>query len=122
MATCSKIIVQKGSSDGDGDEHNGIMNNPKISVSIYNPTEKIKQQGGAEITVREFLDFLKTAYQVHDNLEGVLIENGMPEAVDWIRLKESELVKPRSIAIQTSDSKMLKSEDKKGKVRRFFCN
>lgn len=59
----------------------------------------------SEITVKEFLDFLKTAYQVHDSLEGVLLENGLTETVDWIKLKESELVKPKDVSCQTSESK-----------------
>lgn len=60
----------------------------------------------SEITVREFLDFLKTAYQVHENLEGLLLENGLNETVDWIKLKESELVKPKDVQCQTSDTKL----------------
>lgn len=87
----------------------------KFSVTVYNPKDRIQSMGGSEITVKEFLDFLKTAYQVQDSLEGVLLENGMPEAVDWIKLKESELVKPKNVGCQTSEAK-LRSDEKKGKV------
>lgn len=62
--------------------------------------------GNSNITVKEFLDFLKTAYQVQDSVEGVLLENGLSDSVDWIKLKESELVRPRDVSCQTSDSKI----------------
>lgn len=51
--------------------------------------------------------------QVTDSVEGILLADGMTEAVDWIRLKETELVKPREVACQTSDTK-IKTDEKKG--------
>lgn len=76
------------------------------------PSVKITDRASvvnSNITVREFLDFLKTAYQVQDSVEGVLLENGLSETVDWIKLKESDLVRPREVSCQTSDSKIKSS-------------
>lgn len=116
LATFSQAsMVSKVDSDSNDSGTQMEPISSKISVTIYNPKEKIKAMGGAEITIKEFLDYIKTAYQVQDSLEGVLLENGMPEAVDWIRLKESELVKPKNIACQTSATS-IRSEDRKGKV------
>lgn len=36
-------------------------------------------------------------------MEGVLLTDGNTEAVDWIKLKETEFAKPKGVAIQTSD-------------------
>lgn len=83
------------------------------SSGTKNKDESVPNQG-SEITIKEFLDFLKTAYQVQDNIEGILKSEGLTDIVDWLELKETKLVKPpNEIAIQTSDSK-LKQDDKKG--------
>ncbi|KYB24624.1 hypothetical protein TcasGA2_TC031746 [Tribolium castaneum] len=60
-----------------------------------------------EITIKEFLDFLKTAYQVQDNLENLLLANGMTEAVDWLKLKENELVKPKESETDSKEKRDL---------------
>ncbi|XP_017786703.1 PREDICTED: uncharacterized protein KIAA1841 homolog [Nicrophorus vespilloides] len=57
-----------------------------ITVNVDKP----KSKENSEITVKEFLDFLKTAYQVNDNLEGILIQEGMTDVVDWLKLKNSK--------------------------------
>lgn len=75
-------------------------------IKINNNEKPLISPTTSEITVREFLDFLKTAYQVNDSLEGVLLENGLTETVDWIKLKESELVKPKDVCCQTSEMKI----------------
>uniref|UniRef100_A0AAR5Q9I9 SANT and BTB domain-containing protein n=2 Tax=Dendroctonus ponderosae TaxID=77166 RepID=A0AAR5Q9I9_DENPD len=63
----------------------------------------------AHITISEFLNFLKTAYQVQDSVEGVLLEGGMSEAVNWLKSKEIEsTIKGRSMSVQTSDTLLRK--------------
>lgn len=86
---------------------NNVNSNNGSGVSdTENNTNQIVSPCVSEITIREFLDFLKTAYQVHDNLEGLLLENGLNETVDWIKLKENDLVKPKDVQCQTSDAKI----------------
>ncbi|KAJ3620789.1 hypothetical protein MTP99_004710 [Tenebrio molitor] len=68
----------------------------------------------SEITIKEFLDFLRTAYQVQDSLESMLLANGMTEAVDWLKLKENELVKPKDIEPEPKP----KQEDKRDLTRK----
>lgn len=84
---------------------------------------KLKEDAnkGSEITIREFLDFLKTAYQVQDNIEGILRSEGLTDIVDWLELKENSLVKPNEIAVQTSEPKINKDE-KKGIVQNDLIN
>lgn len=82
--------------------------------SDYSAKFKEDPNKGSEITIKEFLDFLKTAYQVQDNIEGILKSEGLTDIVDWLELKENCLVKPpNEIAVQTSESN-IKSDDKKG--------
>lgn len=57
----------------------------------------------AEISIKEFLDFLKTAYQVSDSVEDILSAEGLVEEVDWIKLKNSEIVKPKAASCQTTN-------------------
>lgn len=45
-----------------------------------------------------------------DSLEGHLVSDGMTEVVNWIKLKESELVKPRDFGCQTMDLKEYKKK------------
>lgn len=56
------------------------------------------------ISMKEFLGYLQTAYQVTDSVEEILQAEGMVEAVDWIKLKNTELVKPKTVSCQTSMS------------------
>lgn len=63
------------------------------------------KQQKSHITVTEFLNFLKTAYQVQGSLEGMLLEGGIGDAVTWLKSKEAEFaLKGPSAAIQTSDT------------------
>ncbi|KAI4454329.1 hypothetical protein MML48_9g00006023 [Holotrichia oblita] len=87
-----------------------------IKKSEHPPKFKEDTCKGSEITIKEFLDFLKTAYQVQDNIEGILRSEGLTDIVDWLELKENSLVKPNEIAVQTSDPKV-KQDDKKEKKR-----
>ncbi|KAK9700510.1 SANT and BTB domain regulator of CSR, BTB domain [Popillia japonica] len=87
-----------------------------IKKSDHPPKFKEDTSKGSEITIKEFLDFLKTAYQVQDNIEGILRSEGLTDIVDWLELKENSLVKPNEIAVQTSDPKV-KQDDKKEKKR-----
>lgn len=89
-----------------------------IKKSDHPPKFKEDTSKGSEITIKEFLDFLKTAYQVQDNIEGILRSEGLTDIVDWLELKENSLVKPNEIAVQTSDPKV-KQDDKKGKCSNF---
>ncbi|KAK9874424.1 hypothetical protein WA026_002768 [Henosepilachna vigintioctopunctata] len=68
------------------------------------------QQSCSEITIKEFLEFLKTAYQVQESLEGILMASGMTEAIDWLKLKESQFIKRSEIACQTSEKEILVKE------------
>nr|XP_022910677.1 uncharacterized protein KIAA1841 homolog [Onthophagus taurus] len=76
----------------------------------------------SEITVKEFLDFLKTAYQVQENIEGILKNEGHTEIVDWLELKQNNLIKPKDIAIQTSDIKVNATEKKQPLQYFEICN
>ncbi|XP_023022944.2 SANT and BTB domain regulator of class switch recombination isoform X1 [Leptinotarsa decemlineata] len=77
-----------------------------------------KQEGNvSHISIKEFLNFLKTAYQVQDSVEGILISGGMSEAVNWLKRKENQMIlKKNSICCQTSDIYL--QEDKKEVVRK----
>ncbi|KAF5285121.1 hypothetical protein FQA39_LY16810 [Lamprigera yunnana] len=70
-----------------------------------------KVPDGSSITICQFLDFLKTAYQVTGSIEAVLLADGMTKMVDWIKLKESELVKPRDFACQADIKDTKKKSD-----------
>nr|CAH7742784.1 unnamed protein product [Callosobruchus chinensis] len=75
---------------------------------------KKKNEMSSHISVKEFLNYLKTAYQLqdNDNGDGILMSGGMKDAVDWLKSKENqELLRINSICCQTSDS--LLQEDKK---------
>lgn len=59
--------------------------------------------------------------QVHDSLENILAANGMNEAVDWLKLKENELVKAKDSDTDTRQ----KTDEKRGNKRKIkpnFCN
>lgn len=72
----------------------------------------------SHITVTEFLNFLKTAYQVQGSLEGMLLEGGMGDAVTWLKSKEAEFaLKGPSAAIQTSDTLLQTSETEQDPLR-----
>ncbi|XP_019874346.2 SANT and BTB domain regulator of class switch recombination isoform X2 [Aethina tumida] len=43
----------------------------------------------SQITIKEFLTVLTAAYQVHESVEGVLMEGGKTEALNWLRMKEN---------------------------------
>ncbi|XP_018323565.1 uncharacterized protein KIAA1841 homolog [Agrilus planipennis] len=86
--------------------------NSKFAVKIINTKAKkdIKPvDGKSSITVKQFLGFLKTAYQVQENIEDILLANGMQEAVDWIKLKESELIRT-DFSCQTSQTNLTDNE------------
>lgn len=68
----------------------------KIISKVENEKKK------AEISMKEFLDFLRTAYQVTDSVEDILSAEGLIEEVDWIKLKNSELVRPKTVSCQTT--------------------
>ncbi|KAK5638995.1 hypothetical protein RI129_013290 [Pyrocoelia pectoralis] len=70
--------------------------------------KKTSSQEGSEITMKQFFDFLKTAYQVTDSIETAGLGDGMLQFIDWVKLKESELLKPREIACQTIETKEIK--------------
>ncbi|KAG5897817.1 hypothetical protein JTB14_011817 [Gonioctena quinquepunctata] len=58
----------------------------------------------SQISIQEFLSFLKTAYQVQDPVEGMLMSNGMTEVVNWLKKKETQIVlKRNSVCCQTSE-------------------
>nr|CAI5830457.1 unnamed protein product [Callosobruchus analis] len=76
--------------------------------------DKKKNELSSHISVKEFLNYLKTAYQLqdNDNGDGILMSGGMKDAVDWLKRKENqELLRINSICCQTSDT--LLQEDKK---------
>ncbi|XP_063927415.1 SANT and BTB domain regulator of class switch recombination [Zophobas morio] len=81
--------------------------------SVVTVTSK-QSSNCSEITIKEFLDFLRTAYQLQDSLETMLLNNGMTQAVDWLKLKENDLVKPK----ETETEPKLKAEDKKDLVKK----
>ncbi|KAL1502409.1 hypothetical protein ABEB36_007555 [Hypothenemus hampei] len=59
----------------------------------------------AQITIGEFLNFLKTAYQVQESVEGLLVEGGMKDVVTWLKSKEVEFAtNTKSLSVQTSDT------------------
>ncbi|CAH1981640.1 unnamed protein product [Acanthoscelides obtectus] len=74
-----------------------------------------KKNESSHISVKEFLNYLKTAYQLQDNEsggDGILMSGGMKDAVDWLKSKENqELLRINSICCQTSDT--LLQEDAK---------
>ncbi|KAF5284217.1 hypothetical protein FQR65_LT00217 [Abscondita terminalis] len=80
-----------------------------METSSKSKSEEQTKKNASEITFKQFLDFLKTAYQVNDSVEGMLLAEGMTDIVDWIKLKESELVKPRDFACQTEFKKKSES-------------
>lgn len=63
-----------------------------------------REKNSTEISMKEFLDFLRTAYRVADTVEDTLSAEGLMEEVDWIKLKNSQLVKPRSSSSQLSNA------------------
>lgn len=64
----------------------------------------VLQNSRTEISMKQFLDFLRTAYQVTDSVEDVLQAEGMVEEVDWIKLKNTEMIKPKAVSCQTSQT------------------
>lgn len=47
----------------------------------------------SEISMKQFLDFLRTAYQVADTVEDTLAqEEGTSDVINWIKLKNTEFV------------------------------
>ncbi|XP_018562047.1 uncharacterized protein KIAA1841 homolog [Anoplophora glabripennis] len=69
--------------------------------AIIKPHIKLKSSPEAsQISIQEFLNFLKTAYQVQDSVEGILMSGGMSEAVNWLKRKENQM-SLKSICCQT---------------------
>ncbi|CAH0549026.1 unnamed protein product [Brassicogethes aeneus] len=59
-----------------------------ISVKTKSNAPKLSENC-SQITIKEFLTLLTTAYQVQDSVEGVLMEGGKIEALNWLRMKEN---------------------------------
>ncbi|XP_044764034.1 uncharacterized protein KIAA1841 homolog isoform X2 [Coccinella septempunctata] len=85
-----------------------MFSNKLVSQGKTSPKTEI--QSCSEITVKEFLEFLKTAYQVQESLEGILTASGMTQAIDWLKLKESQFIKRNETACQTSSTPSLYKE------------
>lgn len=68
----------------------------KVSQEKNTVVAKADKNSASEISIKQFLDFLRTAYQVSESVEETLSSaEGTAEAVDWIKLKNTELVKPK---------------------------
>lgn len=90
----------------------------KFSIDVAATTKFEKSNPPpSEITVRQFLEFLRTAYQVQDTVEGTLLSQGFKEAVDWIKLKDTQLVK-REAEVQTSNIRIGDAGEKRDLGRR----
>ncbi|CAG9854294.1 unnamed protein product [Phyllotreta striolata] len=73
----------------------------KLYQKDSKPSKK-QDDAASQISIKEFLNFLKVAYQVQDSIENVLTANGMTEAVEWLKRKETLLLlNQNSISIQT---------------------
>lgn len=69
----------------------------KVSQEKNTVVAKADKNAASEISIKQFLDFLRTAYQVSESVEETLSSvEGTAEAVDWIKLKNTELVKPKT--------------------------
>ncbi|GLV36803.1 uncharacterized protein CBL_02362 [Carabus blaptoides fortunei] len=69
----------------------------KVSQEKNMVVGKTDKNCASEISIKQFLDFLRTAYQVSESVEETLSSvEGTAEAVDWIKLKNTELVKPKT--------------------------
>ena len=75
---------------------------------------KRSEHGNSEISFKEFMDFLKTAYQIQGNVDSILKSEGMSDVVNWLQVKENNLIKPKEMAVQTSDANL--GSVKKGKT------
>ncbi|XP_076256247.1 SANT and BTB domain regulator of class switch recombination isoform X2 [Rhynchophorus ferrugineus] len=88
-------------------------------IMTVKTVNKKQESDSSQISISEFLNFLKTAYQVQESIEGILIQGGMTEAVNWLREKEAEFSKKlRSASIQTSETTLQKGA---GDERRDIC-
>ncbi|XP_050302021.1 SANT and BTB domain regulator of class switch recombination-like isoform X2 [Anthonomus grandis grandis] len=87
-------------------EENKTENISKEIICIKSTSNKPRGDGDlSQISISEFLSYLKTAYQVQDSVEDLLMEGGMNEAVEWLKSKEAEFSrKGKSLAVQTSNS------------------
>ncbi|KAJ8933777.1 hypothetical protein NQ314_013813 [Rhamnusium bicolor] len=99
--------------------------NSKTTISVK-ATNKLKiNSDAAQISIREFLNFLKTAYQVQDSVEGILLSGGMTEAVNWLKCKENQIaLKKNSSYSQTSDTNLSNEsgDDKNVNSKRSLTN
>uniref|UniRef100_A0A6P7FTN9 Uncharacterized protein KIAA1841 isoform X1 n=1 Tax=Diabrotica virgifera virgifera TaxID=50390 RepID=A0A6P7FTN9_DIAVI len=73
-----------------------------LNSSLMESKSKINTMPTSEISIKEFLNFLRTAYQVQDSIESILTANGMTDAVEWLKRKETlMLLNQNSISCQT---------------------
>lgn len=56
-------------------------------------------------------------FKVQDSIEGTLLAQGFKEAVDWIKLKDSQLVR-REASAQTSNTQIEDGNEKRDYTRR----
>lgn len=76
-----------------------------------------KPEISSEISMKEFLDFLRTAYQVADSVEDTLASvEGTSEVVNWIKLKNTSLVQNKSITCNDSGNAVEDPENMKQKL------
>ncbi|CAG9815083.1 unnamed protein product [Phaedon cochleariae] len=80
------------------------LNSDSPTIEVKTKNKSKADENVSEISIKEFLNFLKTAYQVQESVENFMISNGMTEAVNWLKLKENQLVlQQNSISSQTSN-------------------
>lgn len=91
----------------------GDNENVSAATTIAVSTAYKDSKGKSHISIEEFLNFLKTAYQIQESVEGVLMSGGLTDAVNWLKKKETQnLLKENSICCQTSETVL--HDEKKG--------
>ncbi|XP_056633880.1 SANT and BTB domain regulator of class switch recombination [Diorhabda sublineata] len=83
------------------------MESEQVKPLSTNTVEKSKFKADtvpvSEISIKEFLNFLRTAYQVQDSIENILTANGMSDAIEWLKRKETlMLLNQNSVSCQTT--------------------
>lgn len=66
--------------------------NKKCKTSVLHSKSFDKDKPASEISFKEFLDFLRTAYQINEALDGTVDESGNTKELDWKEVSANKLI------------------------------
>lgn len=105
LEDCDEADEQRKNVEANGSKIDKVSVETRNEAAADGDSKKLEQDN-SEISFKEFMDFLKTAYQIEGNVDTILKSEGMSDVVNWLQVKENNLIKPKEMAVQTSDANL----------------